>query len=228
LALLLGTSVATLFAAIATAGEVRFAERAPSWPGGLSADSTNKPRNPTRPERVVVDTSEPARLQLPHIPDVLLSGIFVASISVVAGLLLLYAWRRRPRLRIGRRRQAAQFEVLDDVAAIIGAQADAQRTALLGGSPRNAIVECWLLLEHAVVAAGVGRNPADTSTELTVRVLTKLQVDEGAIEHLAALYREARFSDHAMGEDARSAAVDALDDIHDGLRAADDAVVATT
>jgi hypothetical protein len=51
-----------------------------------------------------------------------------------------------------------------------------------------------------------------------VRVLATHHVDPVAIARLAALYREARFSDHPMGEDARRAAIDALDDVHDGLR----------
>ena len=62
------------------------------------------------------------------------------------------------------------------------------------------------------------RDPADTSTELTERVLASRHVDPAAIARLAALYREARFSDHAMGEDARRAAIEALDAVHDGLR----------
>ena len=61
--------------------------------------------------------------------------------------------------------------MLDEVAAAITADAEAQQSALRRGTPRNAIVECWLRLEAAVVAAGVPRNPADTSTELTQRVL---------------------------------------------------------
>jgi hypothetical protein len=229
-ALLTSAIVAVLFAAIATAGEVQFADRAPFFPGTRRIDSTDttiKPMTPLRP--VDGDSTEGARLQLPQVVDVVLRVVFYAGIAVVAALLLLYAWRHRPRLRsqLGRRRRSAHFEVLDDVAAVISADADAQRAALRRGSPRNAIVECWRRLETAVVAAGVRHDPADTSTELTVRALTTLHVDQVAIERLAALYREARFSDHQMGEDARGAAIDALDDIHDGLRAGHGTAVAT-
>jgi Domain of unknown function (DUF4129) len=226
-ALLAGTIVAVLFAAVATAGEVKFADRAPSFPGGPTIDPPDTTIKPVR--HVDVDETERARLQLPHVVDVALRVVFYACIAVVAALFLLYAWRHRPRMRwqLGRRRRSAQFEVLDDMAAVIGADADAQHAALRRGSPRNAIVECWLRLEKAVVAAGVRQDPADTSSEFTVRVLTTLHVDEVAIERLAALYREARFSDHPMGEDARRAAIDALDDIHDGLRARHGTAVAT-
>ena len=228
-ALLLGTSVAVLFAAIATAGDVQYAERSPAWPGVNTANSTNKPRKPQEPPPIKAETLSPTQARLAHIGEVLLNIVFVASIAFVVGLVLVYAWRNRPSFRrqAGRRRQS-HFEMLDEVATVIGAQAEAQRAALLHGSPRNAIVECWLLLENAVVAAGVAHDPADTSTDLAVRVLSNLRVDQLAIERLAALYREARFSDHAMGEDARRAAIDALDHIHDGLRAGGDRMAPAT
>ncbi len=104
----------------------------------------------------------------------------------------------------GRRRRSVDFDAVDDVASSITADAAAQRAALLHGAPRNAIVECWLRLEAAVVEAGVHRDPADTSAELTERVLASHHVDPAALAHLAALYREARFSDHPMDEDDRA------------------------
>ena len=89
----------------------------------------------------------------------------------------------------------------------------------IGARPRNAIVECWLRLEAAVIAAGVERAPSDTSAELTERVLASCQVDGAAISTLAALYREARFSEHPMGEESRRSAIDALGVVHHSLRA---------
>jgi hypothetical protein len=204
---------------------VRYADRGPSFGSGdlPDASATTTPP-PTPPE---VGSPEYASVELPEFVEVLLRGVVLISVAVLTGYLLHYAWRHRPRLRwrLSRRARRADFEALADpaldadVAAAVGADADAQRAALRRGSPRNAIVECWLRLEAAVADAGVRYNPADTSTELTVRVLTRVHVDQPAIERLAALYREARFSEHAMGEDARSAAIDALDAIHRDLRA---------
>lgn len=219
-ALLTGAAVAVLFAAIATAGPVEFAAREPSIPWDPALDSpvtTIEPGPPVDDEAVEYDP-----IQTPRIVEVILRALIYGGAAVAAVLVLLNVWRHRPqpqwrRLR-RRRRRSVQFEVLDDVATVLSADADAQRAALQRGSPRNAIVECWLRLEAAVVAAGVPRDPADTSTELTERVLATHHVDPVAIARLAALYREARFSDHPMGEDARRAAIDALDDVHDGLR----------
>jgi hypothetical protein len=73
-------------------------------------------------------------------------------------------------------------------------------------------------LERAVDDAGFRRRPADTSTELVERVLAESLVDDRALTELAALYREARFSDHQLGEQRRDAAIAALDAVHDGLR----------
>jgi len=217
LATLTGTVVAVLFVAVATAGRVEFAT------GTIT--SSGEPPVTTTPEdpeltRVIVEETPP--WELPAFVEVILRVAFFGCVLLVAVLVLRYAWRHRPRLRWSRRRRprTVEFEVLDEVAATIAADAEAQQSALRRGTPRNAIVECWLRLEAAVVAAGVPRNPADTSTELTQRVLTTSHVDPTAIARLAALYREARFSNHPMTEDSRRDAIDALDAVHEGLRSA--------
>jgi len=229
-ALLTGTVVAVLFAAVATSGQVQFADRAPPSIWERSPDPPTATTPPTTVESDAIRPPGDFRLQLPHFVDVALRLLFFGCLAAAVVLLLVYAWHHRPRLawQHSRRHRSVRFDILDDVAALVSADADAQRAALRQGSPRNAIVECWLRLESAVVAAGVIHDPAETSTEFTVRVLTTLQVDQVAIERLAALYREARFSDHPMDEHARSAAIDALDDIHEALRAARGREVATT
>jgi len=54
--------------------------------------------------------------------------------------------------------------------AALTADAPVQLAALQEGTPRNAIVACWLRLEKAAGQAGVARHPAETSTEFTARV----------------------------------------------------------
>ena len=81
-----------------------------------------------------------------------------------------------------------------------------QRIALLRtGAPRNAIVAAWLDLETSVAATGLPRDPAETSTEFTERVIGTWDVDRLRLGDLAALYREARFSVHELGEAHRRA-----------------------
>ena len=56
-----------------------------------------------------------------------------------------------------------------------------------------------------------------TPTELVAEVLGGFNVDPAAIERLAALYREARFSEHPIGEEQREAAREALQTVREGL-----------
>ncbi|NUO92289.1 MAG: DUF4129 domain-containing protein [Terrabacter sp.] len=78
---------------------------------------------------------------------------------------------------------------------------------LESGEPRNAIVAAWLDLEGSAAATGLPRLPAETSTEYTERVITVWAVDRERLADLAALYREARFSAHPLGEEHRSRAI---------------------
>jgi hypothetical protein len=90
--------------------------------------------------------------------------------------------------------------------------------ALVEGEPRNAVVACWVAVEDGVARAGLDRSPAETSLDLARRVLGTWEVDEAAVETLAGLYREARFSRHTVNEAQRTRAVAALDRINADLR----------
>ena len=217
LAIVVGALCAVLFAAVATSATVRFAERGPQI-------SVEQP--PVTSPDVVAPTIPPERLEEPpsDAPPDGFPAVLVALLQIVAVAFILviavWAWLNRPRITWRRRTDDADdFDVLAEVAASVTADAAAQRRALLAGEPRNAIVECWLRLERLIVDAGITRRESDTSQELVERVLAASAVDPSAITGLSALYREARFSTHAMGEDARAAAIVALDSVHADLRA---------
>ena len=224
LAALTGTVVAVLFVAVATAGSVKFTE-------GSDFRSPAAPVTTTAPDSVVsTATVESEPWKVPPAIGVGLLVVFLVCVAILFAVLLRYAWRHRPKFRWSRRRRPPRlidFDVLDEVATAITADAEAQRSALGRGTPRNAIVECWLRLEAAATAAGVPREPADTSTDFMQRVLTTRHIEPTAISALAALYREARFSDHPMTEDSRRAAIDALEVVHEGLRSAMGTTVVT-
>jgi Domain of unknown function (DUF4129) len=154
------------------------------------------------------------------------------ALAIVLGLALLASivyWlvTRHWRRPTGLHRPPGPAEPLPDVAAAVR-DADAElHDALRGGSPRNAIVACWVRLEAAVAAAGVPPRPADTSVELTKRVLAEHTVDGEAIGRLGELYREARFSTHELGEAHRQSAIAALAALQDELAAAARADVET-
>lgn len=216
--MLTGALIAVLFAAITTSGTVQFAERGPSF--ATDVKTVEEPPVIVMPEPLVIEPRTRAPLELPAFIEVIARGVFFACLVVAAVLVAIAAWRHRPNWRwtIRRRRRPVDFDPLDDVAASISADAAAQQAALRRGEPRNAIVECWLRLERSIVDAGVPRHESDTSTELTQRVLATQPVDPNAIATLASLYREARFSNHAMSEASRQRAIDALDAVHEGLR----------
>lgn len=111
------------------------------------------------------------------------------------------------------------FEVLSApmAAEALGRAVRFQRQVLLRGSARNGIVECWHRFETESIAAGISQHPWETTAEFVLRILDRAEADPAAVATLAGLYREARFSDHAIGEEQRSRALEALERIHAGL-----------
>jgi len=157
---------------------------------------------------------------LPSLPPVLIAVIqLVVAVLVgwVLALLARYAWRSFPRMStraVVRRPLTALPAVPDELVDSAG-----ERLALLQeGSPRNAIVACWVDLEEAAAAAGLPRRPHETSAEYTVRVLRTWDIAPDAMGALAELYREARYSHHPMTEAHRQKAIDRLTAVHDDLR----------
>jgi hypothetical protein len=152
--------------------------------------------------------------------------VLVATVCLALFLLFLLARRLRESYDARRRRderpEEVAFEVIQTPAVVareILHDAEAQRLVLAAGPPGNAIVECWHRFETQAAAAGLSRQPWETSSEFTLRILELVAADDRAVFRLAGLYREARFSEHTMTEAHRAAALEALDVIHHGLRA---------
>ena len=207
-----------LFASVTTSGGVNLwrEPQLESTPREREPVQRSAPSAPSEsPPPVVAD--EPVGTT-PGWVDVVVRVVLTVLAIGGAIALAMAGWRHRPRVRWRRRPSGpTDFDVLPDVAAAIVDEAASQRAALLTGEPRNAIVRCWLQLENDVAAVGLTRHPADTSAEFTARVVGQYTVDPDAIDDLAALYREARFSRHPIDESARRAALDALDRLHVAL-----------
>jgi hypothetical protein len=216
--------LAVVLVAAAGGGRAGIVEHAPTMPWEGATVTLPPPPPPDDPNLPATPPFEPVQdNELPAAISVILVLAVVAGVVAAA---VLGVRRARPRWR-ERHEQEAWRPPTGEVAAdpvpeeaalsAVAADAEEQRSALLRGTPHNAIVECWMRLEAAVVSAGVPRAPSDTSTELTQRVLGRHAVDPGALRTLAALYREARFSDHEMDEADRTLAIAALDAVHRGL-----------
>jgi hypothetical protein len=143
----------------------------------------------------------------------LFAWLLVLAIRGVRWLLEDLAARRNREPRP----DVIDFDVLDDPAPLVDEMrrdAAGQLELLLGGEPRNAIVAAWDRFEEQAERVGLARKPWETSSEFTLRLLDAVAAAPPAVARLAALYREARFSEHEINEGKRRDAVEALGDIH--------------
>lgn len=217
---------ALLFATVATSEPVPLAERAPSMPFTLpEIDLADEATTTTLADDDADDVDPDQRFDW-SFATTGLEYLVLASLVVAVALALAHGWRNRPHLVWHRRKPDTAYVVLEEVADRVVDDAEEQRRALRRGTARNAIVECWLRLEAMVEASGVAHDPALTPTEFTTAALGRFDVDAAAADRLAALYREARFSSHDLGEGHRDAALAALDVLHEGLRRARPTTVA--
>lgn len=146
-------------------------------------------------------------------------------VAVVVVLLVAVARALKDRLATARAgaRPEAQVELAPDVLLAAARQSE---EALEHDTPANGVVAAWLAFQDAITAAGIRADPAHTSAEQVTTVLRSYAVDEAALERVAALYREARFSSHEVGEQMRDGARDALRQVVADLRRAVPAVPA--
>ncbi len=86
-------------------------------------------------------------------------------------------------------------------------------------APRAAIINCYAAMEESLATAGSPRLAADTPEELLTRAVGAGAVRTAAAARLTALFREARFSPHRLGDEQRADARAALDDIARDLAA---------
>jgi hypothetical protein len=200
--------------AAASAGPVQF-WHAPPPP----EPSASQPEVITPP--TVAEAPPPASIRFDVLDNEILEviatviGLAVAGSVAYAVVGLLLSWlRARGRRDDDPEPGPDDVDTLPDVLPPMALDVDAHLMALNHGSPRNAIVACWLRLEEDVAAAGLPRRESETSAEFTTRILGWYSLDPAPIDELAALYREARFSRHEMGQSERDRALVALRRIH--------------
>lgn len=203
--------------------------RGDGWsPATPTAEPTSEAATPGDDEQ-----AEPKPDQGPNNAALLrvLAIVLNLATAVVAVVLLARLLRWSARTRRVRRARLARMEALDQgrfeviepgtaVARELLADAAAQRDALTGDTPRNAVVSCWHRFEVSSAAAGVERHEWETSSEHVLRVMDLVDADPTSVSRLAGLYREARFSEHELTEADRAAALEALETIHRTIGAA--------
>jgi Domain of unknown function (DUF4129) len=202
-----------------------------SGPSGVIHGTPHDPLfhapHPTAPSVAPPPSGPNDTSRLPHggssLPDAALLGRLLRYALFAWLLVLTYRGARwvledlAARRYREPRREVVDFDVLADPTPLIEEMrrdATEQFELLLGGTPRNAIVAAWDRFEEQAERAGAARKLWETSSEFTLRLLDAVSAPPHAVSSLAALYREARFSEHEITESNRQAAVAALRDIH--------------
>ena len=165
---------------------------------------TSLPPSATPPRPTSTSTStpfDPSPVLVALVQIVLVLAALV--VLVVLAQLVRSLLRRRPHLEL---HEEPDFAIPLVPTELLEEARDRLRD-LESGEPRNAIVAAWLGLETSAAATGLPRLTAETSTEYTERVIGVWPVDSARLGDLAALYREARFSVHDLGESHRDRAI---------------------
>jgi hypothetical protein len=79
--------------------------------------------------------------------------------------------------------------------------------------PADAIVRAWLGLQETAEQSGIVRQPAETPTEFTSRILSRAFADDLAVRTLLRLYLRTRFGDHPATDDDVTAVRSALQEL---------------
>lgn len=166
------------------------------------------PLPPSRPDRPVTGTDSPL------FPPWLVVALTVLLSLYALVLLMLVLFARRSAKEDGSEVEQdgpALDEPWRSILTVELADAAGEQLSVLDhGTPRNAIVACWMSLQAATQRAGLAEEVTETSMEFTLRAMRGLGLDASAIAVLGGLYREARFSDHEMAEEQRQYALESV------------------
>ncbi|KRF24465.1 DUF4129 domain-containing protein [Phycicoccus sp. Soil803] len=188
-----------------------FSGKESGTPGKDFGDVTAPPRSGNGLKGADVRHADPWTVTLVELALKLLLVVVVVIVLVAIGRALLDRWRAREVTAD----QEAAVDVVPEV--LLEAALEGERQ-LSRGTPANAVIAAWVALEDACRAAGVRDDDSRTAAELLTAVLRSHRVDRAPLDTLAALYREARFSTHPIGEDQRTTAREALVQVQSDLR----------
>jgi hypothetical protein len=181
-------------------------------------------------------TLPPAQTQSGSSSPVALTVIF-ALLGIGLAAILWLVLRAALRAR-GRRKSLPSLGAVDPTPPPLPADADAEagepdapvvHRGLLRAlealdedrEPADAVVKAWLGLQAAAEDSGVQRRAAETPTEFTARVITRVKADAAAASGLVDVYQAVRFGAHpitsAEVRSARAAIERLLDSWHDPI-----------
>lgn len=157
------------------------------------------------------DTTTPTALPTAHDPHFQWPAAVAIVIAVLFAIVLATAQTLRQQ-RAARRRSLAEAlaAALEDTLDDLRRERDARR----------AVIAAYARMERLLAASGVRREPSEAPHEYLARVLLELDAGAAPVARLTQLFELAKFSDHEIGTAPKERAIDALEEIRDGLRAA--------
>lgn len=174
----------------------------------LPASDVAQPDVTIRPGADVQPAADSYTAHFATVPVLIVLGALAAALVAVA--LTRRARRRADGPRV-RERAPSLDEVLADTVEDLRSEPD----------PRRAVIAAYARLERALAAAGHPRIQSDAPGEYLGRVLRDADVAPAAVARLTTLFATAKFSQHDVGEEMRSEAIDALEQVREDLRAAE-------
>ena len=151
-----------------------------------------------------------APISVPLFDRAIATLLVLVSLAIFASMLLIAMAERLDKWRAGRTAGAGGPAFPDARVEIPG---DLRSEP----DPRRAIVRAYGRFERALAAARAPRAAWQTPAEFMRSTLARLPVPARPVQRLTALVELARFSDRALGAEARDAACDCLDEITTAL-----------
>jgi hypothetical protein len=165
-------------------------------------------------------------------------GVLALVVILVGVAALLWRWFSRRRLPAAPGLHGASVEATRVVP--VEPEPEPEPEALLTGielalreldedrDPADAVVRAWLGLQETAEESGIVRQPAETPTEFTSRIMSRAFADDRAVQTLLRLYLRTRFGNHPVTANDVAAVHDALERLLANWRAADGATTTTT
>jgi len=129
------------------------------------------------------------------------------GVVVVVAALLLWRWLAgRPLRSVSGLRGAGAPHVPPDpipepepdVPELRSGVEEALRLLDTAGEPSDAVMRAWLGLQRTAEDSGILRRAAETPTEFTSRIMSRVSADDRAIRTLLTLYLRTRFGEHPV------------------------------
>jgi NADH:ubiquinone oxidoreductase subunit 6 (subunit J) len=176
-------------------------------------DPANRPSAPPSLANPDAAADEEQAAKEPYEPRFALVPMLILGGLIAAALTGAYVSHRARRRHLGDEGLALVLgDVLDETLDDLRAEAD----------PARAVIAAYARLERALAAHGLPRRPAEAPQEYVARVLQELEVGTKAVERLTALFVRAKFSQHEVGAAMKDDAIEALEQVREDLRAAEE------